>query len=310
MLAVVPVRGDLPSGAIEVVAEADGRVLLIGRDVEAAAAELAGVATEIKGWEAGPFAAGDWSQRLAPFLADEETLVLPASPDGRDLAPRLAHVLQRPLVASAFRVANGVASIARLGGRIEADVPLDEPSVVTFALGSRQVIRGSQPLPTVHMIDVPTIAYGGDGSAATTDDCAQLQELSADPTTMDLVEASRIVGGGAGLGSAEALDQIARFGAAIGASLGATRVVTDAGWTGHERQIGTTGVEVDPDLYLAFGISGAVQHVMGLGNPNRIISVNTDPSCPMMGLADVAVVSDARAVADELGKLIADRSRP
>ena len=85
-----------------------------------------------------------------------------------------------------------------------------------------------------------------------------------------------------------------------GASVGATRVVTDRGWLGHERQIGTTGVVVEPRLYVAFGISGAVQHTSGLGDPTHVISVNTDPNCPMMQLADLAIVSDANAVLDEL----------
>ena len=67
-------------------------------------------------------------------------------------------------------------------------------------------------------------------------------------------------------------------------------MITDRGWVGHDRQIGTTGVVVDPQLYLAFGISGAVQHTSGLGDPAHIISVNTDPHCPMMQLADLAVV--------------------
>jgi len=83
-------------------------------------------------------------------------------------------------------------------------------------------------------------------------------------------------------------------------SMGATRVITDNGWVGHERQIGTTGVVVDPDLYLAFGISGAVQHTSGLGQPAHIISVNLDPHCPMMQLADLAIVADANAVLDAL----------
>ncbi len=93
----------------------------------------------------------------------------------------------------------------------------------------------------------------------------------------------------------------------VRASVGATRVITDRSWVGHERQIGTTGVIVDPQLYIAFGISGAVQHTAGLGRPDHIISVNTDPYCPMMQLADVAVVADANAVLDELLQQI-DRS--
>ena len=87
-------------------------------------------------------------------------------------------------------------------------------------------------------------------------------------------------------------------------SVGATRVVTDRRWLPHERQIGTTGVVVDPQLYLAFGISGAVQHTSGLGDPDHIVSVNTDASCPMMQLADLAIVADANAVLDELALLL------
>ena len=119
-------------------------------------------------------------------------------------------------------------------------------------------------------------------------------------TTIDLTEADRIAAGGAGLESAERFEQLARIAAAIGGAMGATRVITDRAWVGHERQIGTTGVVVGPELYVAFGISGAVQHTSGLGDPRHVISVNIDPHCPMMQMSDLAVVSDANAVLDEL----------
>jgi electron transfer flavoprotein alpha subunit len=90
--------------------------------------------------------------------------------------------------------------------------------------------------------------------------------------------------------------------AAVGASMGATRVVADIGWVDHERYIGTTGVAVDPDLYVALGISGAIQHVTGLGEPEHIVSVNTDPSCPMMAMADLAIVTDAPALLEALAR--------
>ena len=95
-------------------------------------------------------------------------------------------------------------------------------------------------------------------------------------------------------------EQLGRVGAAIGASLGGTRVASDAGWIPFERQIGTTGVAVNPRLYLAFAISGATQHTSGLGNPDHIISVNTDASCPMMTMANLAIVADANATLDAL----------
>jgi electron transfer flavoprotein alpha subunit len=90
--------------------------------------------------------------------------------------------------------------------------------------------------------------------------------------------------------------------AALGASMGATRVVADLGWVAHERYIGTTGVAVDPDLYVALGISGAIQHVTGLGAPRHVVAVNTDPSCPMMAMADLALVTDAPALLEELAR--------
>jgi electron transfer flavoprotein alpha subunit len=87
---------------------------------------------------------------------------------------------------------------------------------------------------------------------------------------------------------------------ALDASMGVTRVITDRGWVSHERQIGTTGVVVDPRLYISFGISGAVQHTSGLGQPDHIISVNTDAHCPMMQMSDLAIVADANDVLEAL----------
>jgi electron transfer flavoprotein alpha subunit len=137
--------------------------------------------------------------------------------------------------------------------------------------------------------------------------------IEPDPATMDLADARRVLAGGAGLvprqasdAQARALfDLLAEVAATLGASMGATRVATDAGWTGHERQIGTTGVSIDPDLYVALGVSGASQHTGGLGSPDHIVSVNLDASCPMTALADLGLVTDATAflvrLAERLG---------
>ena len=96
--------------------------------------------------------------------------------------------------------------------------------------------------------------------------------------------------------------------AALGASAGATRVVTDAGWIGAERQIGTTGVSIDPDLYVAFGVSGATQHTSGLGTPRHIVSINTDPSCPMTAMANLGLIGDAGQRAPAPGRAVGGRS--
>ncbi|MEY8042202.1 FAD-binding protein [Saccharopolyspora cebuensis] len=129
--------------------------------------------------------------------------------------------------------------------------------------------------------------------------------LGPEPGSTELAESRRILAAGAGAVPAGAdgravMARLTAVAAALGGSAGATRVVTDAGWAEHDRQIGTTGVVVNPELYLAFGISGAAQHVGGLGRPRHVISVNTDPSCPMTALADLGIVADAPAVLAEL----------
>jgi electron transfer flavoprotein alpha subunit len=115
-----------------------------------------------------------------------------------------------------------------------------------------------------------------------------------DPATKDLADAPPNGAGGGGLGDPEHVARLQRVAGALGASVGATRVVTDLGWLPPERQIGTTGVTVHPRLYVALGISGAVQHVSGLGDPEHVVAVNLDPSCPMMAMAHLALVTDAR----------------
>ena len=298
MIAVVPIRrGTLPAGGAEAVADAGGRAILAGEQVGHALDALAGIARDVVTVELGDYAAGRWALALAPLIEDEDVVLLPASPDGRDLAPRLAHLLHRPLHAGAIEVRGGRVSLSRWGGLVIEDVAISGSVVVTLQPGVRGVEHGDgETSPTVareHVVEAP----GGD-------DVEVIDVQPPDVATMDLTEAERILGGGAGLESAERFDQLSRLATALGGSMGATRVITDRAWVRHERQIGTTGVVVAPKLYLAFGISGAVQHTSGLGQPDHIVSVNTDASCPMMQLADVGIVADANAVLDELERLL------
>jgi electron transfer flavoprotein alpha subunit len=230
-------------------------------------------------------------------VADDSVLLLPASPDGRDLAPRLAHALDRPLFAGAIEVSDRRLSLSRWGGLAIEDVEPPQRFVATLVPG----VRGVEARPTDEQLDdsldVTTLDIERPDNIV---DVEQLELLAPDAASVDLSEAERIVAGGAGLDGAGRFEQLAAVAAALGASMGATRVVTDKGWVGHERQIGTTGVVVDPVLYIALAISGAVQHTSGLGQPEHIVSVNVDGYCPMMQLADLAIVSDANAVLGEL----------
>ncbi len=279
-------------------AEAGGRALLVGEGTTDAAAAIEGFATDLWLADLGSFAVGAWTDALDEFLRTEPRLVLPGCPDGRDLAPRLAHRLGRTLLAGAIEVGSGRVALARRGGLAIEHLNPPESFVATLIPGVRGLEPPGDRSPKVRLIEC-------DHALRRTDrDAVSVEVLPPDLATMDLAEAPRIVGGGAGLDSALRFSQLTSVAAKLGASMGATRVVTDRGWVGHERQIGTTGVIVDPRLYLAFGISGAVQHTSGLGQPEHVISVNTDPHCPMMQLADLAIVADANATLDALADLL------
>jgi electron transfer flavoprotein alpha subunit len=297
-VAVVPVRGgEMVSGGAECVAECDGRAVLVGEGTNAAAAALAGIASApVRTLEAPTFAAGAWAAMLAAVVAGHHIVVLPASADGRDVAPRLAAILERPLLAGAVAVGDHGADLARYGGQIIETVGAAGPFVATLQPGVRGLVPAADGVPAVEPLDVAPPAAALDAEV--------IEVLPPDVATMDLAEATAIVAGGAGLDSPERFVVLERVGVALDASIGATRVITDRGWLHHDRQIGTTGVVVGPRIYVAFGISGAVQHTSGLGQPDHIASVNTDPYCPMMQLADVAIVADANAVLDELAALL------
>jgi electron transfer flavoprotein alpha subunit len=291
MLAVIVVRdGVVPTGANETISECNGRALLVGSGTAAACGEMQHAARDVTTFEVGDFRPGAWAGALAAHLADEPMLVLPASPDGRDLAPRLAAQLQRPLYAMCMTVSPARIDLVRGGGSELHSIDPPAAFVATLQPG----VRGIDYVDATAMIATNDLVLAGG------DDAMIEAVLPPDAATIDLSEADRIIAGGAGLDDPRRFDQLAALGIALRASVGATRVITDRGWVGHKRQIGTTGVIVDPQVYIAFGISGAVQHTSGLGQPQHIISINTDPHCPMMQLADLAVVSDANAVLDEL----------
>ncbi len=296
--------GQLPGGADETTAEAAGAALVVGAGSREAAGQLE-AASRIWLLERASVAPGALATTLAPIVAGTDMILLPASPDGRDLAPRLAAVLRRPLLAGAVRCSCAEVELSRLDDRLTLRVAVEGPVVVTVRPGSC-----GRPAP-VELIEItalpPSSVTMVAGDAQTARDAEMVAVLQPEPSTVDLAEAHRILGGGAGLVPAgadgtAAMRLLAQVAEALGASTGATRVVTDAGWMTYDRQIGTTGVAVNPELYLAFGISGAAQHVGGLGAPEHVVSVNTDPSCPMTRMADLGIVADAAAVLAELAQ--------
>jgi electron transfer flavoprotein alpha subunit len=313
-LALVVVRdGRLPVGGDEAVAEAGGVAVVVGSGAEQGARTLLSAHHTFWRETGAGLQPASLAEGLAPLLANVPLVILPASPDGRDLAPRLAAELDRPLVAQAIRVecegrprSQVRAIVSRLDDRVQIPVVVDGPAVATLRPGSRSVDPQTgecalEPLPESIMERTRSHSSPLDPEV--------VDVLEPDLRTMDLADATTVLAGGAGLaaGSDEAearalFDLLSQVAEAIGGSAGATRVATDAGWTGYQRQIGTTGVAIDPDLYIAFGVSGAAQHVGGLGTPHHLVSVNTDPSSPMTAMADLGLVTDAAGLLVELGQ--------
>ena len=131
-----------------------------------------------------------------------------------------------------------------------------------------------------------------------------VEAVKSDKKSVDLTEAKLIVSGGRGVGSAEGFDVIRDMADALGAEVGSSRACVDAGWIEKDRQVGQTGKTVRPDLYMACGISGAIQHVAGMENSELIIAINKNESAPIFEVADLGIVGDLKQILPKLADAV------
>ncbi|HZV51355.1 MAG TPA: electron transfer flavoprotein subunit alpha/FixB family protein [Candidatus Dormibacteraeota bacterium] len=239
-------------------------------------------------------------------LPAPRVFLVAGTPAGNDLAPRLAGRLgatclldcARVLAADEGPAADLVVERWAYDDRAQERwlVPAGAPAVVALRPGSRGAPRPRPRPAEVVRLESPA------GPRA-----RRRRRLPADPGSVRLAEAERIVAAGLGIGSRDLLPVVAELARLLGAAVGASRPLADRGWVPFERQIGTTGQQVSPRLYLAIGISGATQHLGGLRAAETVVAVNTDPACPMMARATLAAVGDASQVVPALVRCLRER---
>jgi len=234
--------------------------------------------------------------------AQPDVLLAPASYGGRDAIPRVTARFgtAQATECTALSVVDGqvVGRRPMYAGRAYADVQIaSKPAVFTVRPNSF-----GQPTPGAGTATVEAVSW-----EATTPTLTLVEELAPDSSGIDLGSAERVVSGGRSLKSAEQFDSVIRpLGVALGAGVGATRAATDAGYAPHAEQVGQTGQTVNPNLYIACGISGAIQHLAGMRTSNVIVAINKDPDAPIFEHATYGIVNDLFDVVPELTRLLQD----
>jgi electron transfer flavoprotein alpha subunit len=224
----------------------------------------------------------------ALFDAVEPTvLLMPNSVNGLDYAPAVANGLDLPLVTDAIELSydDGVVATREMyGSKVATTVEVDrEPVAVTVRGGEWPAAEGQG--------DAETVAFdAGVDEDAVGARVTGFEEVAAGD--VDIAEADVLVSVGRGIEEEENLVLVERFAEALGATLSSSRPIVDNGWLPKNRQVGQSGKVVTPDVYIAVGISGAVQHVAGMKGSDTIVAINTDPNAPIFDIADYGIVDD------------------
>jgi len=264
----------------------DGALRRVSKELAAKAASL-GDATilEVTGERVSGAAAATAVAERAK--ADAPDLILAgATPSGRDIAARLAATLRRPYLSECTDVALDGANIevtrGMYAGKVRARVRAALPAVASVRPNAFPLADdgAEPPVTAVAAGDTPGLTF------------VRFEPTASGGGRISLSEARVIVSGGRGLKGPEGWTQVEALADVLGAALGASRAVTDAGWRPNEEQVGQTGKTVTPDLYIALGISGAIQHLAGMTSSKVIVAVNKDPDADIFKVADYGIVGD------------------
>ncbi|HEY7526749.1 MAG TPA: electron transfer flavoprotein subunit alpha/FixB family protein [Candidatus Limnocylindria bacterium] len=309
-----PSRGalELAAGAAALAKASGGAAVALayGSGAKAGAPQLgAAGATRAVVLGDGEAPAITFAAAAAAAVKDFEPLVVlaPAAPNGRDLAAALVGLLDVPAFGP-------VRSVTVEGGKLRSEQATLQGTVITV---SEPTDDAPQPAVVLVLANTFTPLEGGGGTAEVSDAppadagafgmARTVESHPAEAAVANLEEASVIVAGGRGVGSEEGFGPLHELADALGGAVGASRAAADAGWVPYQLQIGQTGKIVKPALYMGIGISGAIQHRVGMQTAEHVVAINKDPDAPIGEFADLFVVGDLFAIVPKLTEEIKRR---
>jgi electron transfer flavoprotein alpha subunit len=284
------------------VPDAEIAIVVLGADTAAVAAQaaaLSGVKSVVRldrAENAHPLAA-TFAPQVAALAADYTHVFGPSTSFGKDLMPRVAALL-------------GVAQVSDLMA-VESAYKFRRPTYAGNAIVTVEADASRKLIATVRVASFEAAAGGGSAaveskslSVALPAHTRYIGAKSGSTDRPDLQTASKVISGGRALGSAENFKLLFSLADKIGAAVGASRAAVDAGYAANEMQVGQTGKIISPEIYIAIGISGAIQHLTGIKDARTIVAINKDGEAPIFEVADVGLVGDLFQIVPELERLI------
>ncbi len=253
-----------------------------------------------------PYAPRAWGEAIAGLVADLEpdAVVAPGTDRGQEVLAHVGATTDLPMAANctAVEVGDGYEMTRqRWGGSLVEHARLEAPTKLVSAAPHELPIEpaDAETSPEVHAVE-PSVE----------DERLRVQVdrfEESDEEGVPLGEARVVVGGGRGVGGPEDYDVLEELADLLDGTVGASRAAINEGWRPHDDQIGLTGTKISPDIYIACGISGAVQHMVGCKGAENILAINTDPEAAIMQKGEYAVVGDLHEVVPELNEAIRER---
>jgi electron transfer flavoprotein alpha subunit len=284
------------------VPEAEVTIAVLGADTAAVAAQaaaIAGVKAVVRvdrAENAHPLAA-TFAPQVAALAADYSHVFGPSTSFGKDLMPRVAALLGVPQVSDLMAV--------------ESAYKFRRPTYAGNAIATVEADASRKLIATIRVASFEAAAGGGSAAVETKSldvtlptHTRYIGAKSGSTDRPDLQTASKVISGGRALGSAENFKLLFSLADKMGAAVGASRAAVDAGYAANEMQVGQTGKIISPEIYIAIGISGAIQHLTGIKDARTIVAINKDGEAPIFEVADIGLVGDLFQIVPELERSI------